>query len=60
MLDKLKDLALLMLGPLVKPLAKLMAKGAVKLVLMTKVKEDDKLLLELAKEIMAALEEPAE
>lgn len=45
-----------MLGLLIKPIAKLLAKGSIKLVLMTATKDDDKLLQELAKEIINGME----
>ena len=55
MLAAIKDVLLAIMGVVVKPLAKLLARGAVSLVLMTKTKDDDKLLLEMSKNIMASL-----
>lgn len=51
----MKDLLLGLVGPLIRPIAKLLAKGAVKLVLLTKTTDDDQLLKELAAEITAAM-----
>jgi hypothetical protein len=57
-MGKLKDILLALVGPLVRPVAKLLAKGAVKLVLMTKIPEDDELLKEMAKAILDAMGSP--
>lgn len=45
-----------MLSLLISPIAKLLAKGAIRLVLLTKTKDDDKLLQALAKEIIDAMD----
>lgn len=52
---KVGEVLLGLVAPLISPIAKLIAKGAIKIVLATKTVDDDKLLKEIAKEILDAM-----
>lgn len=55
MIETLKMAGLSLLKVLIKPIAKLLASAAIKLVLLTKTKDDDAVLKEMAKNILDGL-----